>query len=420
MLFQFIQIFLINLQFFIIKSYIIKELNTFRYLNETNLTEDIYLECPSFSDCFNCTKTPYCRWIWKNESCIPYNYYDDENSTIPLLNESYINNDIYKLNDFVNFIRKVCFLPYTSYLENNNSIIYNNISLKYCGQHHITTQLNNYNKEFFIQLKNVSGIYGVPNILCEFVILSGPNYFETNIDINGNETENFYLLYSEDSHNFYDHIKETRTFTISNTGRRANTFIYYGLKSLNSLPFKITFKETIHKTKTSDTTGYVLIALIALIFIILIIAIIYIRNNSILFKKNKNFFSEEEEKIKDKSDYSIKSLVKKEKNSIETNNIQLMKNEESIIKKGPSTPDTLLANNKAKHFSYENLKVRKLSEINEINICNLDNQLIVEKSEVYRAKCGHIYHNQCYELMVQNAMKSGDVKCVSCQQIIYP
>ena len=415
MLFQFIQIFLINLKLFFIKSSKTKGLNIFRYLNETNLTEENYMECFSFSDCFNCTKTPYCRWIWKNQSCIPYNISDNENNTIPLLDDSYINNDIYTLNEFVNYIRKVCFFPYTSYLENNNSFTYNNISLKYCGQHHITTQLKNYNQEFLIQLKNISGIYGVPNILCEFVILSGPDNFETNIEINGNETENFYLLYSEDSLNFYEHIKETKTFAISNTGRKANTFIYYGLKSLNSLPFKITYKETISK-KTSNTTGYILIALIALTFIILIVSIIYIRNNSILFKKNKNYISEEEEKIKDKSDYSIKSLVKKEKNIINNNTTQIV---EGINKKGPSTPDSLLVDNKTKHFSYENLKIRKLSDINEINICSLDNQLIENKNEIYRAKCGHIYHNQCYNIMIQNP-KFGNIKCVCCQQIIYP
>jgi len=381
---------------------------------ERNITE---MDCLSLLDCFNCTINQYCRWNWSNDSCNLYEPYN-ENYTIPPLGELYIQNDIYILNEHINFIRKVCFLPFIPYSENNNSLLYNNISVKYCGPHYITTLPEKYSKEFIIALNNLNGIYGLPNILCEYIILSGPNWFETNIEINENETENFYLLYSENSLYFSEHINESKTFTISNTGRKANTFIYYGLKSFNSPPFKITFKVNISQ-KDSQKTGYVYIALIIAIFIFVVTSIIYIRLNSKLFKKNKTKISEEGEKMKTKSDFNEDCIDKKGNLNVLENKDQSQKGE-ILDKTAQNTPDNSLSKTNNINFSFDNVKIKKLNDLNELNICCLDNQLIYDQNEIYRAKCGHIYHLKCFYSLLINNVGQLELRCVSCSKIIYP
>ena len=297
-----------------INSFPRKFKNLFRILNEANnpdMANDInkkntsdkeevvyYENCSEFNDCFNCTVIPTCRWIWSNQTCISYRPFV-KNYSIPVLNNSYVDNNITILNSYVNFIRKVCFLPYIPFMENNNSLIYNNISVEYCGQHHITTPISEFSSKFRIELNNMTGMYGLPNLLCEYIILSGPSSFDANIEINAEHSQDFFLLYSEDSRYFSSHINESRSFGIYATGRKANTFVYYGLDSFNSSPFTITFKHS-KVSKSSQKTGYIMIGLIIFIFILVVSSIIYIRNNSILFK-NKKEISEEEEKFEEKS-----------------------------------------------------------------------------------------------------------------------
>ena len=385
---------------------------------ERNITE---MDCLSLLDCFNCTLNQYCRWNWSNNSCDLYEPYN-KNYTIPPLKKLYIQNDIEVLNPHINFIRKVCFLPFIPYSENNNSLLYNNISVKHCGPHYIKTSPEKYSKDFIIQLNNINGIYGLPNILCEYIILSGPNWFETNIEINENEKENFYLLYSENSHYFSEHINESTTLTISNTGRKANTFIYYGLKSFNSPPFKITFKEN-PSQNDSQTTGYIFIGLIIAIFILVVTSTIYIRLNSKLFKNHKKKISEEEEeKIRTKSDYSMDCIDKKDNLNALENKPQNQKSE-IIDKSDPLTPDNLLSKKNMIHFSFDNIKINKLNEINELSKCCFDNQLIYNQNEIYKARCGHIYHLQCFNLLLDNNYRyTGQLglRCISCSNIIYP
>lgn len=352
------------------------------------------VKCNNLTDCFNCTVVPYCRWIWTNQTCIIFKPFK-RNYSIPLLNKTYFNNNLTRLNRFINFMRKVCFLPYIPYKENNNSLIYNNISTKYCGPHHITTPLSNFRQNFKIELKNISGIYGLPNILCEYIILSGPGSFDANIEINEVEAQNFYLLYSEDSRYFSSHINESQSFHIGSTGRRANTFIYYGLKSLNSSPFNITFKEN-KVSKDSQTTGYIMIGLIVVVFILVVTSIIYIRNNSRLFKKEKEI-SEEEEKMKEKTDFT------------------------SINKFEPTTPDDFMSKQNQNKFTFENSSLQKVDKTQELYICCFDNQLINNKNEAYHPRCGHIYHINCYNKLLQNSIKVGkELKCILCQEVIYP
>jgi hypothetical protein len=257
----------------------------------------------------------------------------------------------------------------------------------------------------------MTGIYGLPNLLCEYIILSGPGSFDANIEINAEHSQEFFLLYSEDSRYFNSHINESGSLGIYATGRKANTFVYYGLESFNSSPFTITFKQR-KMTKTSQTTGYVMIGLIILIFIVVVTSIIIIRNNSILFK-DKNEISEEEEKFGEKSEsstnYNPGKIMDDKSNQAINPNI------------GNNTPDNLLTKQKGNQFNFNNVNLTNINEND--NICCLDNKIINNKNEAYHAKCGHIYHIKCYNnllnsIEVINGKK--ELKCVSCQNIIYP
>lgn len=425
-------IFILFLKYNFINSFSTKFKSLFRFLNEikdpnianpinkTDISdieeeEIVYYEnCSEFNDCFNCTVIPTCRWIWSNQTCISFRPFV-KNYSIPALNDSYIDNNITILDSFVNFIRKVCFLPYIPYMENNNSLIYNNISMEYCGKHHITTPASEFSSKFRIELNNMTGMYGLPNLLCEYIILSGPGSFDANIEINPEHSQEFFLLYSEDSRYFYSQINESRSFGVYSTGRRANTFVYYGLKSFNSSPFTITFKHS-KASKSSQKTGYIMIGIIIFVFIVVVSSIIYIRNNSILFK-SPNKISEEEEKFGDKSESTTNYLPGK---SIEDKSPQIINPDI-----GDNTPDNLLTKQKEIQFKFSNDNITKINENENKDkyVCCLDNQIINNKNEAYHAKCGHKYHTKCYNNLL-NSLKVIDgkkeLKCVNCLNIIYP
>ena len=428
-------LFVILLLFIFIISPIRCNINIFRKLNESNSTnenninsdyksdefDEIDVFCNNYTDCFNCTRNPYCRWEMSNYSCIKFEPYN-ENYSIIALNETYEENSITLLNQHINFIRKVCFLPFIPYIENNNSNIYNNISAKYCGPHYILTPPEKYENEFQIELKKVSGVYGLPNILCEYIILSGPNGFDTNIEIDKNEAKNLYLLYSEDSQYFSAQINESKTFSLENTGRRANTFIFYGLKSFNTSPFKITFKKKISK-KDSKTLGYVYNRIIIALFLLVVTSIIYIRLNSVLFKKKKKNINEEEENYKENNNSNQHFLEKKEQSELIENleNKDKSLNANDINKNNDLLmPNKSLINNQS-ILSSAIIKPNESNNINNANICCYDNQFISNINELYTARCGHFYHRQCFNQLVNiGKFQNAQIQCISCRNIIYP
>jgi hypothetical protein len=425
---------ILHLFIFILSSircniHIFRKLNESYSTTENNINSDyksdefdeIDVICYNYTDCFNCTINPYCRWIMSNYSCIKFEPYN-ENYSIITLNETYENNTkITLLNQHINFIRKVCFLPLIPYTENNNSNIYNNISAKYCGSHYITTPLEKFENEFKIELKNVRGVYGLPNILCEYIILSGPSGFDTNVEIDKNEAESFYLLYSEDSQYFSALINESKTINVGDTGRRANTFIFYGLKSFNTSPFKITFKKNISK-KDSQTLGYIFIGIVIALFFIVVTSIIYIRLNSIIFKKKGKNINEEEEKFKE-SNIKANFLENKEQSelmeNLENKNKSLSTND---INKNSDLlgPNKILLNNQ-NYLSSNNIKTNESNNINNGYICSYDNQIINNINELFTARCGHFYHLQCFNQLVNiGKFQNAQIQCISCPNIIYP
>jgi hypothetical protein len=292
-------------------------------------------------------------------------------------------------------MRKACFNPYIPYIESNKSIFYNDISVKYCGPHFIATTEDNIKFDFKIEMKNIQGTFGIPNILCEYIILSGPSSFDIRIQINKPEANNFFLLYSEDSINFTRYINDSTSLSLKMRSNYVNTFVFFAKKSFYSPPFTISYIESIEKRK-SQITGYIMLSLIIIIFIIIVFGIIYIRKRSKIFMSTKINTSEEDEKINDKKD-QMKEVEK----------ITIGPISPGIIDRyNPQTPDTFLVEKK---FIFN-------------NTCCVDKSIISEKSDTYIARCGHLYHISCFNRLVEDLKKSKEkkeLKCVSCEEIIY-
>ena len=136
-----------------------------------------------------------------------------------------------------------------------------------------------------------------------------------------------------------------------------------------------------------------MLALIIIILAVIIFAIIYMRKNSSLFKKNlKN------KKISyDKKGEEI-ALMKKTSNETNITGPSIIKNFT------PSTPMKFL---EKENFSYDK--------------CALDGLYFNNKEDIYETKCGHFYHKNCFNKLVEKMKESKDnkeLKCVICQQNI--
>ena len=379
-----------NINFF---SYFLILLYSFiKFSLNTELSSN---NCSSFSDCFNCSITPTCRWNTSNDECIPYDGYS-QCFSIPLIDHN-INNNLTVLNNYFNFIRKVCFLKTTPMISNNSSKLYNNKSIDYCGDHYIMTSEEELKNNFKIEINNINGLYAIPNLLCEYIFFSGPDFFDIEININQENVDKFYLLYSEDSLNITQRINSSTSLSIEMNPNKINTLIFFSLQSFSSPPFTITYKSTFWG-ETVKATGYIMLALIIVIMAIIIYAIIYMRRNSSLFKK---IIKKKEKKIKNVSD-KIKgeeiSLMKKRSAETNITGPSLIKN---------FTPETPIGFLDRENFNYEK--------------CALDGLFFTNKEEIYEAKCGHFYHINCYNKLLEEMKQSKDIKelkCVICNKDI--
>lgn len=348
--------------------------------------------CSLLSDCFNCSIIPTCRWNSSEEKCIHYNNLD---YSLPIINHSISNITI--LNKYFNFIRNACFLSKTPMINNyNNSKNYNFESIKYCGEHYIMTSEIELENNFKIELNNFNGSYGTPNLLCEYIFFSGPDSFDLNININQKESNKFYLLYSKDSINFTMHINSSTILELKMTKNKLNTFLFYATKSFDSPPFTITYESNFW-SKAVQATGYIMLALIIVIIAIIIFAIIYMRKNSSLFKKKKKGSKKDSNKNKnifDKSKAEEISLMKRRSNETNPTGPSLIRNFT------PETPINFLE----KKFSFEK--------------CAYDGNLFSNKEDIYEAKCGHLYHKNCYNKLLKESKDIKELKCIICDKNI--
>ena len=355
-------------------------------------SQDLFsINCSLFSDCFNCTIIKTCRWDTSNESCIPYEQSNPDFS-INTINLFHYNN-LTVLNKYFNFIRNACFLRKNPMINKyNNSKYYNYKSVEYCGEHYIMTKEPEL-RNLKIELNKINGSYSLPNLLCEYIFFSGPNDFGININIDQKESKSFYLLYSSDSLYFTNQINISTKMNIEMKPNKLNTLIFYSLKSFNSPPFTITFKQNFW-TETVKITGYILLSFIIIILAIIIFAIIYMRKNSSLFKKK----SKKKKISYGKTKGEEIALMKKTSNETNITGPSIIKNFT------PSTPMKLL---EKENFSYDT--------------CALDGLYFNNKEDIYEAKCGHFYHKNCFNNLVKKMKESKDnkeLKCVICQKNI--
>lgn len=399
------KIILIDLCLFI-KIFLKKQTSLTRLLAESNshnLNSSINY-CNELFDCFNCSIIPTCRWVWENESCIIFQKFN-ENYSIPLLSNF---KNISELNNHANFIRKSCIKPFSPYIENNNYFEYKKLSLKYCGLHYITNNKENINT-FKISINNINDTFGTPNLLCEFIILSSQS-FHVDIKIDEKEINNFYLLYSEDSLNFFKNINDSTSLYIDTRLNKLNTFVFYSQKSFDKSPFNITYKSEVEDfvKKTTEAIGYIMIALSCVMIVIIVLAIIFIRKRSKIFQNNikkekdkgKNTLEENEKLNKHYNKQSSEEFRLKEKIFVAHSPIYI-----SNFSPPTNTPAPLL-NGLA--FNFE--------------VCCLDNKIIESIEEIKKCNCGHFYHLSCFNKLIEEIKKSNkkELKCNSCQKIIYP
>lgn len=396
---QIINAYLLLIQLFLfIKITTKNHVNSTRFLSESNPLNKpkTYKPCNLIKDCFNCTLNPSCRWFSENISCQTFKV-SNSNHSLPILSHY---NNIVEINNHINFIRKSCFGPINPFIKNENYFNYDNSSLKYCGDHYIIGNEDYIKKKFKLEIKNINGIYGTPNLLCEFIFLSTPG-FHANIKINDEEINNFYLLYSEDSINFVKNINSSTTIDIDFIPNKLNTFIFYGLKSFENSPFTITYKEDFSE-KAKKATGYIMIVLSAIMIIIIIIGIICIRKNSIVFKKKDNVI------LYDENEQLKKKLYGKEKSEeIKLKEKIIIQNPKFIYNFTPPTnTPTHLLNGQA--FIYDK--------------CCVDEKIIDNLDEIKMANCGHFYHISCFNKLIQemNELNEKELKCISCKKVIYP
>ena len=375
----------ITIYFFIYAIHLIISLSIIKYSLGRELSS---IDCSLFSDCFNCSIIPTCRWNTSTELCISYEQ-SNPNYSINEIDFSK-NNNLTKLNQYFNFIRNVCFLPKSPMINNYlNTKNYNFKSVEYCGEHYIMKNEQEITK-LKIELNQINGSYSLPNLLCEYIFFSGPNNFELNIKINQKESNNFFLLYSSDSLNFTEIINSSTILNLNMKPNNLNTLLFYSLKSFDEAPFKITYKPNFWY-ETVKVTGYILLAFIVIILFAIVFIIIYMRRNLSLFKKKKK-----EKKISyEKSKGEEIALMKKTSNETNVTGPSIIKNFT------PSTPAKFL---KKENFSY--------------NKCALDGLYLNNNEDIFEAKCGHFYHKKCFNKLKENKNNNKDVKCVTCQQII--
>ena len=289
-----------------------------------------YLEdCLDKYDCFNCTVIEGCKW--ENETCINYTeppeYILAEcNSTFYNLTE--YNSTEYNLSDCnsslieikedfyhnLKYLRNTCF-PNKVPNKPEEKYIYNELSDKYCGNNFII--LNNYRliNGYKIELKNNSGIYGTPNLLCEYVLNHGPLRIDADIFINRTLSQDFSLFYSEDS-NYHFHINYSTTLSVCSTDYNSVSFFYFSNKTFETSPFIIYFREYIDFEEESDLLTYLFLAATIGFVVLSIVGIIIVRRCSLYFKLKKNKIRDNNDNINEiKGELSVISEKNIEENS---------------------------------------------------------------------------------------------------------
>ena len=268
--------------------------------------------CSTNYDCFNCTLTIGCQWSNLNNTCIPYY----GKNIIPKINATKNITNYTILYQHISYIREACFPPIVPYIPTN--ISYNLLSEFYYGKKHVCYNDNNFSTPIEITLNKINNRYGTPNILCQYDILTGGvNPYALNIEVNKNLTDQFLLIFLNDTESVGAVINKTQILNIKRPGVITNSFIYLGYSSFDSLPFRIYLKME----KGSMLLSYLYLSMIILGVVTVFVGVIYVRCFSTKLKKNGKSNNPEEMRLNE-NDENI--LDKKNENKKGDNKLTII------------------------------------------------------------------------------------------------
>lgn len=230
-------------------------------------------QCSNIQDCFNCTLSENC--IWKNKTCI----YSSKPKNISLFKS----NNKEKLFYNMKYLRNICYETKAPYMINDNNIIFEE-NEKYCGKRKLILTNEVLLKGFKSQLNNVDEKYGIPNILCEYLFISGGWKHEVDVYVNRSLSKDFLLFYLESGTKGLE-VNYSKTIVLYDTAFNPVSFLYYSNRTFDTPPFIISFKEYKYYGG-SEVLTYLFLLLILSFIGGIIGGIIYVRKNSIFFDKN--------------------------------------------------------------------------------------------------------------------------------------
>ena len=271
-------------------------------------------QCFDILDCFNCTLSQDC--IWENNSCI----YSSIPKNISLFKSNNKTNLFYNMK----YLRNICYETMSPYIINNNNRVFEE-NEKYCGNRKIILTNEILLKGHKIQLNKVDEKYGISNILCEYIFISGGFRHDVDIYINRSLSKDFLLFFMESGAKGLE-VNYSKTIALYGTFLEPVSFLYYSNKTFNTPPFIINFKEYRYDNGDSPVLT-VLFLLLILAFIGGIVGgIIYVRKNSIFFDKNMkkyikiNINQAKKENDDNDNDNEIKLSVVNEELPVQKNN----------------------------------------------------------------------------------------------------
>ena len=243
--------------------------------------------CQDKYDCFNCTILLNCQW--KDEKCsnITKNSTEKNNLSSDLreiktkLFESPNTNILFK---DLKYLKNACYnskLPF----EIDESNIYDKMAEKYCGKKNIIITNEMLINGYKIHLQKVDDKYGISNIVCQYIFISGNYRNDIDLYINRSLTGDFLLFYSND-YNKALILDYSSTISLSSPSAQPISFFYYSNKSFNTTPFIIYIKDFSYKNISILSILYLLLLIVFVVGIIT--TIIFIRYKSNFFNKNEN------------------------------------------------------------------------------------------------------------------------------------
>ena len=217
------------------------------------------------------------------------------------------------LHYYLKTLRDICFDSKAPYIPEEN-YIYNELSDIYCGNNFITVYDSLLKNGYRIELNNNSNIYGIPNLLCEYVLTHGRQRIDVDIFINRTLSHDFLLFFSMDYH-ISCQINYSTTLSLYGLESKSFSFLYYSNKSFETSPFIIYFKIEEVLEEDSELLTYLFLAAIIGFIALAVVGIILVRKCSIFFNLKKNNKKNNEILEENKGELSVISEKNMEENS---------------------------------------------------------------------------------------------------------